>query len=496
MDQQHQRKRRARYVWQACDMCRRRKGRCDGRTPCVFCRARALDCRYSSDPDPSSGSAPPDEVASVTVALPPNFLGKGEAVSRLMLALQAQLDNIAAHMESCNDAHVSPDAHVLPDAPIHASFPERITRRNALTTILPAHDALMSSSATMPSVIIPTTDATATVAASTIATPAVAAPAVATPAVTAPAVTAPAISVVAPAAASPPKNVTRRFCGPTSPDYSLNAAEIKLRQAQAPPGGTSLIEENNPSLDDDHSDEDQHNLVQGGHGSGAQSRATSARLRQCLVQLPRLLARNETLRLLNVYQEVIGHLHPILNFQGLIEQAEASYMPHRRSPSDPLTIQDDTILILFLALAIALAAETGSQSYVGMTLYKSVEHLIKLKLASEVSSLDHVLIALLAVWPPFSRLGLASYMIRLFITFSMMRHDLHGEYAVSQGTWLWNWDSTAEAPTTTFCEMKSSSVKSVHSFGALWCWIVNGVPLPASLRISKSQTLMKPWSLP
>ncbi|KAH8707127.1 hypothetical protein GQ44DRAFT_777517 [Phaeosphaeriaceae sp. PMI808] len=350
------RKRRARYVWRACDVCRRRKGRCDGRKPCVFCQSRGLECCYTSEPDPPNGSAPGDEAA--TTAAPPlstasvSFPAKGESVSRLVLALQAQLDSLVAHVESCNDTQNAPNGFNGHNGP---SPPRSTISLDAISSTLPPHESLISSTAPAPT-------ATATSA----------------------------------AAASPPKNATRRFCGPTSPDYSLNAAEIKLRQTQLSIGGTVFAEETNPSLEDDLSEGDQYNLIQDGHSSNVPSSFSTTRLRQCLAQLPRLLARNETLRLLNVYHDIVGQLHPILDLKRLIQQAEACYTNNRRSLSEPCIIQDNTVIILFLALAIALSAETVSQSYIGKTIYKSVEHLIKLKLASEVSSLDHVLIALLA----------------------------------------------------------------------------------------------------
>lgn len=41
-------KRRAPYVQQACHACRKRKGRCDGRQPCAYCKGRFYECVYSS----------------------------------------------------------------------------------------------------------------------------------------------------------------------------------------------------------------------------------------------------------------------------------------------------------------------------------------------------------------------------------------------------------------------------------------------------------------
>jgi hypothetical protein len=40
-------KKRAPYAPKACDACRRRKGRCDGRRPCEYCSSRSSECSYS-----------------------------------------------------------------------------------------------------------------------------------------------------------------------------------------------------------------------------------------------------------------------------------------------------------------------------------------------------------------------------------------------------------------------------------------------------------------
>lgn len=272
-----------------------------------------------------------------------------------MLALQAQLDSLVAHMELSNEMSTSPGGSSDPALPKEGT----------------ALDPVVSAS-------LPLNDATTNNA--TLSTG----------------------NVLTEVVANTSKRSTRRFYGPTSPDYSLNAAAIKLRLAQAPLGDPAIPEETNPSLEDDQidDDDDERAFAQEGDDCGVQARLAKTRLRQCLVQLPRLIARNEALRLLNVYHDVIGRLHPILDPRRLARQAEACYVNQPKSMSDGAILQEDTILIVFLALSIALAAESVSQSTVGKTLYKSVEHLIKLKLASDVSSLDHVLIALLAVCVP------------------------------------------------------------------------------------------------
>lgn len=44
-------KKRAPYAAKACDTCRRRKGRCDGRRPCEYCLSRSSECSYSETSD-------------------------------------------------------------------------------------------------------------------------------------------------------------------------------------------------------------------------------------------------------------------------------------------------------------------------------------------------------------------------------------------------------------------------------------------------------------
>lgn len=341
------RKRRARYAWRACDVCRRRKGRCDGRKPCEFCHSRAIDCRYSPEPEAGDASGAADGYGDD--AGPPAAqtapLQKGESIAHLVFALQGQLDSLVAHIETTSDAHSLP-AVAAHSRRLHQSIDLDASASGPLP-----HDSSIPSVAAVPKSV---------------------------------------------------KHATRRFHGPTSPDYSLNAAEIKLRRAQSPPGGTALQHENNPSLEDEQTDEDEYRLVPEDDGFGIQSRLTTTRLRQHLLQLQRLLPKDEMIRLSNVYQGVIGHLHPVLDIKGLIERAKACYM-QAGTDHDPTrafdasSTQENTILILFLVLAIALCAETVSQSYVGKTLYKSVQYLIKVKLASEVSCSDHVVIAFLTV---------------------------------------------------------------------------------------------------
>ena len=137
------------------------------------------------------------------------LFSKGESISRLVLALQAQLDSLVTHMELSNEIHISPGVAIDP------ALPRQSAAREGLGSAIPPPRETQIN-------VNPTS----------------------TP-------NPPTVAV-----ANMSKPSTRRFYGPTSPDYSLNAATIKLRLAQAPTGGPTVPEETNPSLEDDHTDDD------------------------------------------------------------------------------------------------------------------------------------------------------------------------------------------------------------------------------------------------
>ncbi|PVI02993.1 hypothetical protein DM02DRAFT_726784 [Periconia macrospinosa] len=340
------RRRRARYTWRACDVCRRRKGRCDGRKPCDFCHLRSITCNYSPEPEVTNDpvvtlgeeTGPPP--ASAPHVAPQQ---QGDSIAHLVIALQGQVDSLIARMEASSQPQAPPDIAHIP-------------RRN------PSIDA--------PPVIVDDDDV-----------------------------------VVPPATtgSNGPTVVARHFHGPTSPDYSLKAAEIKLRKSQetAPGANPSPPHDINPSLEDEQTDEDDESLMVENDGLNTQSWHAATRLRQCLAQLSRILTKNKALRLLNVYHDVIGNLHPFVDINHLKEQVEALYIRPGTDKAATRTFermctQENTVLILFLVLSIALSAETVSQSITGKTLYQGVQHLVKLKIASEVSNLDDVEVVLLA----------------------------------------------------------------------------------------------------
>lgn len=299
---------------------------------------------------------------------------RDEPVSRLVQALQAQLDSLVAHVQSNGDAQLPLDTSVVSSLPRNSIAYDNLPATfQSSTIVVPASTTNLLNSGHNSSISAP---------------PPVGAQ---NPVTHIP-------NNASPSAGSPSKNVTRKFFGPTSPDFSLNAAEIKLRQAHGARGALSPEDETNPSLEDEHSEDEQCGHGADMPGTNSHTTLTNHRLRQCVSQLPRFLAKHDTLRLIDVFQDVVGNLHPVLKSKRIIEEAEACYAARNsRSIAEPKEIEENATLLLFLTLAIALTAESVSQSIVGQTLYRSIEPLVKMKLTTEVCSPDDVLVALLVV---------------------------------------------------------------------------------------------------
>ncbi|KAJ9148692.1 Zn(2)-C6 fungal-type DNA-binding domain protein [Pleurostoma richardsiae] len=187
------------------------------------------------------------------------------------------------------------------------------------------------------------------------------------------------------------------FYGPTSPDYSLNMAQIKLWQRSC---SKTAPEKPIPAIIDEDETDDE-----GAGNDGWQEDAGLAQLRtkdqtQRLLHFRSLFNVREAVRLLLVYQEVVGEYHPILDIDMLVKQVEWWYSWHTTQPPSGLSAEDEnTLLVTNLAIMVALCAESTSpgsgSSEMGETIYACCQDLINAKLASPTPSLKHVVIMLL-----------------------------------------------------------------------------------------------------
>lgn len=192
------------------------------------------------------------------------------------------------------------------------------------------------------------------------------------------------------------------FCGPTSPDYSLNVAQMRMGHGKYSTAAAPVWHVS-PSLDGSHHSEDSIHLASPEEdGWAALDPSVRRSLRHSLLQFQTLLPKREALRLIRVYKEVVGELHPFVDCDRLAEQTEGWYnWPGAGSSGakggDDSLSDEDGLLILNLVLSIALCAESGCQSEDARSLHKNCRGVIHILLAVPVTGLRHVLLMLLVV---------------------------------------------------------------------------------------------------
>lgn len=388
-------KRRAPYAPRACDACRRRKGRCDGRRPCEHCAGRSLECRYSS---PGNG----DDRRSNASASGPT-LGSGSGNTGTVNQQQAQLQFLEQLRNQCLDTGPGPMSSA---------------DNNALTSLGSLVFSLQDQLATLTSFIKnqnPTSDVGSKQ--DTQATP----PShsqgsrTAFDALPAQSVEPPTCADAAgsvPTANSALKRSSCPFYGPTSPEYSFNAARITMSRDQHP--SSTSRERQPPSLSDELSDNDDDDdqcstLVNDNDKLSPTDKMTGMspfRLSPGLLLFSNVLSKKEAGRLLGVYQEIIGSLHPICDIQRMAKQLDRWYgwslINDAGRTAGPLTRDElvreaDELLVLGLALAIALSAESVSRSGLARELYDGFREAAMAKTFSPVPTERDVSITLMLV---------------------------------------------------------------------------------------------------
>ncbi|KAF9888276.1 hypothetical protein FE257_008846 [Aspergillus nanangensis] len=330
-------RRRARYAPRACEACRKRKGRCDGRHPCAYCIGRVVECSYG-DPPESWQHAMKDQP---TQALPshdgesqsPDLAHTLGHLMGLVANIQDQLDTLMmarsyGHRAEGVDQGISPAyQQASPDS--GARIPDAGPGRS-----VNADHLLLASS----------------------------------------------------------RKVSRRFYGPTSPDYSLNAAQMKMTQETGQLAA--------PSIDDSVSDEEASLSRRGEHASPRHRDGTGAQQHQRrLLKFREMLRQEDAVRLLSIYQEVIGELHPILDLEQLGKRVTRVYQDQDQVYDGPVDDDsEDMLIILNVTLAIALRADSVlSHPGLAEELYGNCREAIDAKLETPGTTVRDVIIALLVV---------------------------------------------------------------------------------------------------
>lgn len=200
-----------------------------------------------------------------------------------------------------------------------------------------------------------------------------------------------------------PRRATSSFCGPTSPEYSLNAAQRRMQSDRASgPGSASAI---SPSVDDDHSDDgNDQPYSPGAEYALSYQQVNKQVLQPNLLEFRKTLPKDEAIRVLRIYHSMMGELHPICDIERMVKHTDACYtrpiselsLPDPQGPA----ITDNDLLIINLALTIALCTETGTLSDIGRSIYENCREIIQTRLASLTTDIKHVYVVFLVVSEP------------------------------------------------------------------------------------------------
>ncbi|KAI9148854.1 Flavin prenyltransferase PAD1 [Paramyrothecium foliicola] len=191
---------------------------------------------------------------------------------------------------------------------------------------------------------------------------------------------------------------SRGFCGPTSPDYSLNVAQIRLRSGNSRAPGTEPG--SMASIDDEVLSENEDEPATSDGPSPARLILPVCNIHlEKLFQIFSLLDLNETTRLLRVYQDVVGELHPFVDIEDLICRCPKWHtIWEQEKDGGNFNIADEEHLVIAnLALAIAVRAEACALGdRVAGLVQSSLESIISAKLMSPATSIKDVEAVLLA----------------------------------------------------------------------------------------------------
>ncbi|KAI8663161.1 Zn(2)-C6 fungal-type domain-containing protein [Fusarium keratoplasticum] len=335
-------KRRAPYVLRACGACRRRKGKCDGRQPCRYCMDRGQSCSYSTSFESDGWNV--DTVQARPrqdpgrANSPSSSSSNQESMVELLSSLQDQLDNLASQVHMANrDRSNSP-------SPISSAGAAKLHDfATGFNNEASAHDVRNTADKRLR------------------------------------------------AAGSP------GFYGPTSPDYTLNVGQLKLRRNSCP--GPPLQEQQLQlaSIDEDAASDTIDDEAAQDERSSVSPRTVGRQDATPLLTFRSIMGLQEAIQLVHIYQEVVGDLHPVVDIDALIKQAQYWY-----ADSDSGAASCELLMIFNLVLVIALRADPRPNHCHKETLLRdSFEDAVNAKLAAPAYSIKHVTIIFLKGWYDF-----------------------------------------------------------------------------------------------
>ncbi|QPC73303.1 hypothetical protein HYE68_004055 [Fusarium pseudograminearum] len=351
-------KRRTPYALRACEACRRRKGKCDGRQPCRHCASRHQNCSYNASleaNDDWQATAQSLVASNSNVSIPDQYPPSNHsgprqpdqsAIVDMLSSLQAQLNSLAAQVNSNSNSN----------NPQQTNLPSPVTIIENATAVINQIDAENANSTTNDDTVeSPRSSRTVT---------------------------------------------SQNFYGPTCPDYALNVGQLKLRHSlhQRQVQLASIHEDGDPDEDDVETQNGQFSMSPQNIDKGDPA---------MLLAFRSIISLQEAIQLLYVYQEVVGELHPVVDIDGLVMQTRSWYADAGAGVWDVVAASTgaegyELLLIMNLCLAIALRADSkvGNINTEGL-LRDSFQDAVNAKLAAPANSIRHATIIFLKGWYDF-----------------------------------------------------------------------------------------------
>jgi hypothetical protein len=177
------------------------------------------------------------------------------------------------------------------------------------------------------------------------------------------------------------------FAGPTSANYSLGIASLLLDRDENAPSMSSRADPdlgNSASYWENDAENDIHQFSPAFITTTTQTYG---------------LQLSDAHRLIQVYRECVGILHPVVEIETLIQQTKILWPSQINSPLREITPMMTTgdVAQLKLALAVALLAEGGGSSTIAAQIYAELQLAIAAQMMSRSFSLKGQVLLLLAV---------------------------------------------------------------------------------------------------
>lgn len=197
------------------------------------------------------------------------------------------------------------------------------------------------------------------------------------------------------------------FCGATSSEYTFNMAERNIaeplvhptQQNEMPqssmpaPKHSPYFVEKQTTPDDGTSPIENQRSIQ-------TSQASRACLCQDCTRSLRMLTKDEALRLVDIYEEVVGNLHPFFNQERFKSQVGALYTAIESNQAEierQYNVDSDNMDNIKVALAVPLLALGIGNSDIGTLLYASVQDKVQNAVFSPIKNIKKIVLLLLAV---------------------------------------------------------------------------------------------------